>query len=260
MGVPVRQWEQRALRAGVGLVWLTTGLAVLHPAYRQIGHAYLDRLGLPDAAMVAACAAEVVLGLRVLLGPPATWVTAAQFVLVAGFTAILALLDPSLLVHPDGVLTKNLPLLAVVGTAWLLPREGWSPRAIRLLRGGMAIIWITEGLLPKILFQEPWEVQLVASSGLVRGDPAVFLRILGITEMLSGVAALLLRGRPLRWLLLAQLAALVALPLLVGWRKPLLWVHPFGPLTKNLPIISGTAVLWGRTRLPAPGPVRWLTI
>src|SRR5262249_33455540 len=128
--------------------------------------------------------------------------------------------------------------------AWLLRREGWTPRAAWLLRGGMAIIWITEGLFPKVLFQAGWEVVLVRRSGLVPGDAAAFLRLMGACEALSGVAALLLRGRPLRWLLGAQMAALVVLPVLVGWLEPRLWVHPFGPLTKNVPILVGTALLW----------------
>jgi hypothetical protein len=204
------------------------------------------RLGLPDELMFATCAAEVLLGLRVALGRATTAVTAVQVVVVGGFTAILAILEPALLVHPDGVLTKNLPLLATIGTAWLLWREGWGPRAAWLLRGGMALIWITEGLFPKILFQAGWEVALVSRSGLAWGNPAAFLRLVGACEVLSGVAALLLRGRLLRWLLGAQLAALAVLPGLVGWLEPQLWFHPFGPLTKNVPILVGTALLWRR--------------
>jgi hypothetical protein len=248
MGATAVRWEVRALCAGAAFVWLATGVAVLHPYYREVGHDYLARLGLPDGLMYVTCAAEVLLGLRVALGRPTTAIALVQAALITGFTVILACLEPALLVHPDGLLTKNLPLLAVIGTAWLLAREGWSRRATWLLRGGMAIIWITEGLFPKILFQAAWEVTLVRGSGLVRGDPAVFLRVMGACEVLSGVAALLLRGRPLRWLLAAQLAALVVLPILVGWQEPHLWVHPFGPLTKNVTILVGTAVLWARRR------------
>jgi hypothetical protein len=246
MGAAAERWEERALCGGAAFVWLATGLSALHPYYREVGHAYLARLGLPDGLMYATCAAEVLLGLRVALGRATTAVTAVQAALIVGFTVILAVLDPPLLVHPDGVLTKNLPLLATVGTAWLLRREGWTPRAAWLLRGGMAIIWITEGLFPKVLFQAGWEVALVKRSGLVFGDSVLFLRVMGACEALSGVAALLLRGRPLRWLLGAQLAALLVLPLLVGWQEPELWVHPFGPLTKNVPILVGTALLWRR--------------
>jgi hypothetical protein len=248
MGTARVDWEQRALCGGVAFVWLVTGLSVLHPYYREVGHDYLSRLGLPDSLMYMTCAAEVLLGLRVALGPPTTVVTALQVVMVAGFTVILACLDPRLLAHPDGILTKNVPLLATLGTAWLLWREGSNRRAEWLLRGGMAVIWVTEGLFPKILFPAAWEVALVARSGLVHGDAAVFLRVMGACEVVAGVAALLLRGRPLRWLLGAQLAALVVLPALVGWQEPHLWVHPFGPLTKNVPILVGTAALWRRAQ------------
>src|SRR5690349_18829885 len=119
MGAPAVRWEERALCGGAGFVWLVTGLGVLHPYYREVGNAYLARLGLPDGLMYATCAGEVLLGLRVALGRATTAVTALQVVVIAGFTAILAILDPPLLVHPDGVLTKNLPLLATIGTAWL---------------------------------------------------------------------------------------------------------------------------------------------
>src|SRR5262249_26250560 len=128
MGAVTARWEERALCGSVAFVWLATGLSVLHPDYRQGGHEYLSRLGLPDGLMYATCAAELLLGLWVALGRATTAVTAVQVALVAGFTMILAVEDPTLLVHPDGVLTKNIPLLAAVGTAWLLRREGWTPR------------------------------------------------------------------------------------------------------------------------------------
>src|SRR5262245_27549085 len=124
--------EVRWLCASVAFVWLATGLLVLHPEYRRIGSEHLAPLGLPDWVMVATCAGEILLGLRVALGRPSTWITALQFALVLGFSAILAVAAPLLLVSPFGELTKNLPLLAVLGTAWLVHREGWTPRAIWL--------------------------------------------------------------------------------------------------------------------------------
>jgi hypothetical protein len=168
--------------------------------------------------------------------------------MVVGFTVILAALEPMLLVHPFGVLSKNYPLLAMLGTCWLVSREGWSSRATWLLRCGMALVWVTEGVFPKVLFQQPMEVAVVANSGLVPMRPDVFLALLGVAQALSGVLALVLRGRWLAWLLGAHLFALVVLPALVSWQDPLLWVHPFGPMTKNLPIIAGTWVVFRRVR------------
>jgi hypothetical protein len=235
--------ETRWLRWSVAFVWLVTGVSVLHPYYQATGSAYLAPLGLPDGVMVATCLFEIVLGLRVALGRASTWITALQIVLVLGFTTILGVSHPELLVNPFGMLTKNLPLLAVVGTAWLVEREGWSQRAHWLLRAGVAVIWITEGIFPKILFQQETELAMVRRTPLLVAVPSSFLVFMGICEAASGVGVLLLRGWPLRYLLACQLVALVGLPLVAGFMDPTLWVHPFEPLFKNVPIIAATVML-----------------
>src|SRR5207245_1447016 len=127
-------------------------------------------------------------------------------------------IEPRLWVHRHGVLTKNLPLLAVILTACVLEREGWSRRALWLLRGGLALIWITEGIFPKILCQSQIERDVVANSGLVSGDPGSLLVFMGICQAASAVAVLLLRGWPLRAVLVCQITGLVILPVLVSWQ------------------------------------------
>ncbi len=237
------RFDSQLLRAGIALVWLATGLLVLHPAYREVGSFYLHRLGLPDWLMFVTCGLEVLLGLRVLLGPAATWLAILQAAMILGFTAILAFLDPMLLVHPFGYLTKNVPLLAMIGTAWLLEREGWSVRAYWLLRAGIGLIWISEGLLPKVLFQQETELRLVAESGLMAGDPGDYLFWLGLAEAASGVAVLMFPPRLMRIILACQIAALVVLPLAISWQHPELWLHPFGGMTKTVAILIGSIVL-----------------
>lgn len=243
--------DVRWLRLSVAGVWLATGFAVLHPYYRSIGEAYLEPLGLPPWVMWATCAFEVALGLWVAIAPPSRLDTALQVSMVAVFTAILAVSEPMLLASPFGVLTKNLPLVAVLVSALLVTRGGWSPRALWLLRGGVAVIWITEGIVPKILFQQQVELAVVEGSGLVPFDASLFLVILGVAQALSGVLALVLRERLLTWLLYCQASALVVLPLLVSVQDPLLWFHPFGPMTKNLPIIAGTLIAARRCSSPS---------
>lgn len=233
--------EGRALLVGVAGVWLATAVLVVHPSYREVGTEHLARLGLPSWLMFAACAGELVLGLRVAFGPPDRWLAVLQTAAVVGFTAILGVLDPMLLVSPVGVLTKNIPLLTALWAATLLAREGWTARVLWLLRAGIAAIWLTEGLLPKICFQQEWELAMSAS--LVPVDPSLLVGVLGVGQAASGIAVLLLPWGALRWLLWAQAAALVALPAMVSLQEPLLWVHPFGPLTKNLPILVGTLLL-----------------
>ena len=245
MGPPETLW----LRAGVAAVWLATGLLVAHPTYRTIGGGFLERLGLPFWLMPATCVFEVGLGLYVLLRRAGNLITLLQLSMVITFTVILATLDARLVVNPFGMLTKNVPILAAIATAWLVEREGWSRRALWLLRGGMAFIWLTEGLLPKVFFQQAEELAIVEGVGLSFGAPATVLTIIGVVQAASGVLALVLSGRALRLLLAAQIAALVLLPVVVSWQVPWLWFHPFGPFTKNVPIIFGTGVVLWRCSL-----------
>lgn len=235
---------------GIGLVWLATAAAVLHPRFAAEGGPYLDRLGLPRALMGLTCAGEAALGLWVVLRPPDRATTLLQVGAIVFFTAVLAGLEPALLVHPFGVLSKNLPLLALLLVRQRVAEAGWTPGAVGLLRAGMAAIWLTEGLFPKILFPTAYERAVVARSGLVPLDPGTFLFFMGLAQVASGLVLLCARGRLERLVLGAQAVALVLLPVLVSWPEPSLWAHPFGPLTKNAPILAGTVILlcrpWAR--------------
>ena len=237
---PFTPGDERALRGGAAFIWLITGLLVLHPHYQSIGEKHLAALGLPAGLMFLTCGAEVLLGLYLLVRPMARWLIYAQIAAIAAFTVILAVYDPQYLAHPFGILTKNIPIVACLLTLRWGRVEGWTPRVQWILRIGVALPWLTEGLVPKLLFQQAREVELVAASPFSFGDPSTFLSALGIAEVLSFFAALLLRGRPLQILLGLQAAALILLPLLVSSEIPLLWVHPFGPLTKNVPLFIGT--------------------
>jgi uncharacterized membrane protein YphA (DoxX/SURF4 family) len=232
--------DRLALRAALAFIWLATGLGVLHAYYRQIGEQALTERGLPGWLMYAACAFEVALGLRVLLGRAAGWLALLQATMIVGFTIVLALPKPQMLYDPYGVLTKNVPLLALVGTNWLVEREGWSRRAVWLLRVGMASIWLLEALLPNLIFHAPEQRQVLAESGLVFGDLDTMMFVAGVAQIASFFAALLLWGWPLRLLLAAQALGLVAICVLVTRHDPVLWFHPFGPLTKNVSILIGT--------------------
>ena len=243
---PVTPRFDRAMAFGIAVVWLWTGLSVFHPRYLEIGGVYLERLGLPLWLAPLTCAGEVALGLYVLLGRADRVTSALQVGAVAFFTVALAIPEPRMLAHPFGVLTKNIPFCTLVGTRYLASRDGWTSAARRLLRFGVGIIWITEGLLPKILFQQPWERDVVANSGLVPIDAGTFLLFMGAAQVASGLVVLAGEGRLSRVVLACQGVALVVLPILVSIQDPGLWFHPFGPLTKNVPILIGTGVLWCR--------------
>ena len=236
-----------SLRIGLALVWLATGLGVLHPYYRELGEASLKPFGLPSWVMIATCIGEILLGLRVLLGRMDAWLAALQAVLILGFTALLTATQPFLWLHPLGQLTKNLPLLAIIVLLHRLDRRGWDAPGERLLRIGMAVVWLTDGLAAQFLYGPPTP-ESAPLLALIPGDPATTIRILGVLSAASGVAVLTLRGWPRRAVLLAQIAVLALVPVVASVVEPVLWVHPFGPLTKNAPLIIGTWIAFRGVR------------
>ena len=238
------------MRWAVAFVWLATGLGVAHPYYRAVGTEYLDRIAMPSWLMVATCLGEVALAVVVARVAASSLLSALQVAAIAVFTVILALAEPMLLASPFGFLTKNIPIVALISVAWMIERDGWSRRAEWILRVGMAAIWVTEGLFPKILFQQPVELALAAQLSPIPVDPSTFLTALGAAQAASGVAALVLRGRPLAVLLWCQIAGLVLLPAIVSAKLPLLWFHPFGPMIKNVPILVGTLIVVRRCSSP----------
>jgi hypothetical protein len=93
------------------------------------------------------------------------------------------------------MLSKNVPLVALLVTTWLLQRAGWTTRAEWLLRAGMAVIWLTEGLFPKILFQQQTELDIVAALNPLPINAGGLLVFVGVCQILSAFAVLMLRGR-----------------------------------------------------------------
>jgi hypothetical protein len=241
--------DSRWLRVGIAFIWSATGLTILHPYYREQGMRYLQPLGLPEWVMWTTCTGEMLLGLLVLFGRASTWLTLLQLAVIGTFTLILSVTQPQLWWDAFGVLGKNLPLMAMIGTAWLLEREGWTVRTRWLLRVGMAMIWFTEGLLPALLMQPPELRELLTKTGLVDDAQAsLLLCVTGAAQMLSFFAVLLLRGRWLMLVVGCHALGLVAIIAMVTWYDARLWFHPLGPLTKNVSILIGTLVVLRRCR------------
>jgi uncharacterized membrane protein YphA (DoxX/SURF4 family) len=118
-------------------------------------------------------------------------------------------------------------------------------RARWALRCGLGFIWLYEGLVPKWLVPlTDLEKHVVAASGLVPNDfVEPFLRILGTLEMALGVCVL--AGLWRRSLCVVQAAIVSAFTLVIPLTTSVTTVaHPFGLLSKNIPIIGAIVALW----------------
>ena len=113
----------------------------------------------------------------------------------------------------------------------------------KLLRGSLVVVWLATAVV------SVWELH-GQSRELLAGLPTAWTEgntsWLPTAIILAGAAAdavlgLWLALRPGRKAYGAALLVMLAMTLLATAIHPAWWLHPFGPLTKNLPI---AAILW----------------
>lgn len=105
-----------------------------------------------------------------------------------------------------------------------------------LLRVSVAAMWLIAAIVSAGLYPRTESLALLRTVG-VPGDfaPAMLYAAIGI-DFALGILTLLPR-RP-RGLWTAQIALVGAYTVFLTWRLPELWLEPFGPLAKNLPILA----------------------
>ena len=112
----------------------------------------------------------------------------------------------------------------------------------RTARVALALVWLYEGLVPKILFTTRVEVDLVARSGIYWPTPRAMLWFVGACEILGGLW--LLSGRATR----VAAGLCFGLVLVVGGMcaalEPSILYHPFGGLSKNLGLLACAAAVY----------------
>jgi hypothetical protein len=118
----------------------------------------------------------------------------------------------------------------------------WLER--RYLRLSLVFVWLWTAVV------SVWELQgqsreLVFAGGIADIGMANALVLTG--AVLDAILGLWLWLRPTRLTYLLALATMVAMTLVGTVLSPYLWLHPLGPLSKNIPI---AVVLWVLARKP----------
>lgn len=104
-----------------------------------------------------------------------------------------------------------------------------------LLRFGIALVWLWSGLTSLFFYPHELSYQLLAATGVTGIAAPITLYGLALMDIALGLATLLLY-RP-RTLMSWQLAIVLIYTLVVGFMLPEFWLHPFGPLLKNIPFL-----------------------
>lgn len=122
-------------------------------------------------------------------------------------------------------------------------------KAHALAIGLLTFCWAYEGLVPKLLYPDSGETELLRTLGWFPGFERIATGALGIGELLLA-AWLPLRRRP--WLFKAQAALMCALTAAAIAAAPDSLQSPFNPLVLTIPMLGATAAaLWTREGLPS---------
>lgn len=109
---------------------------------------------------------------------------------------------------------------------------------LKLTRYTLASVWLVTGMLSLGIFPQQESLKLLAQVGLHGTIALVALFGSAVLDLLLGILTL---ARPSKMLWRAQAILVLAYSAIITIFLPVYWLHPFGPVLKNLPILL---LLW----------------
>ncbi|HYD79721.1 MAG TPA: SDR family oxidoreductase [Paucimonas sp.] len=190
--------------------------------------------------------------------PPAVWLPVPMSLMRAG--AELAARLPQRVFAPDtlrmleaGNTGDAAAMAGLLGrapkgsAAWfvgiapgMLRAEAVSGWTLPLLRATLAVVWFVTGLLSLGIYPREASLALLARVGLDGYAATMALHGAALLDCTLGIATLAAPGR-LLWR--AQMALILGYTLIISLFLPEYWLHPFGPVLKNLPILAALLAL-----------------
>ena len=115
---------------------------------------------------------------------------------------------------------------------WLLPILRWS----------IVAVWLITAIVSAGLYPVEASYDLLARTGIPPALQPLMLYGAAGFDLLLGLGIVFLSRR--RWLWLAQLALISFYTVVIAWKLPEFLLHPYGPLTKNLPMLAAIWLLY----------------
>ncbi|WP_175164631.1 SDR family oxidoreductase [Paraburkholderia fynbosensis] len=129
-------------------------------------------------------------------------------------------------------------------------REGFGASArlewlMPLIRVSIAAVWIWTAIVSAGLYPASASYALLERVGAPQMWRPLLLYGASLFDLLLGILSLWwpMRLGPRVRLWYCQIALMVLYTLLITWRLPEFWLHPYGPLSKNLPMIAALICL-----------------
>ncbi|MDO5623604.1 MAG: DoxX-like family protein [Pseudomonadota bacterium] len=113
------------------------------------------------------------------------------------------------------------------------------------LRLSLVAVWLWTAVV-SVAERHGQSLQLLQAGGV--GSSALAQAIIFAGAGLDAVLGIALWRWPRRAVLAAAGAAVVLMTVIATLMLPALWLHPLGPLSKNLPILAALWLLWKAER------------
>jgi hypothetical protein len=115
-----------------------------------------------------------------------------------------------------------------------------------LLRISIALVWIITGVLSLGVYPASESYLLLERVGIPHAWQALLLYCAALLDLLLGFATLALWRS--RWLWLVQALVMLSYMAIITLKLPEYWMHPFGPVLKNLPMLAAIWLLYEMDR------------
>jgi uncharacterized membrane protein YphA (DoxX/SURF4 family) len=140
------------------------------------------------------------------------------------------------------------PCRQFIDEGWQAPlalqaRMGWLTGLLRL---SLAVVWLLTGFVSLFVFPVDDSLALLGRAGVPQALQPLALHGAAGLDLVLGVLTLW-PLRSLRWLWAAQMLLITAYTAVITLRLPEFWWHPYGPLSKNLPMLAVLVLLWTLT-------------
>ncbi|MGJ0485369.1 MAG: NAD(P)H-binding protein [Methylomicrobium sp.] len=122
--------------------------------------------------------------------------------------------------------------------------ERWHARLYflrPLLTLSIAMVWLWTGWVSAFIYPAEESYRMLSRVGIEGGLASVVLYGASLADFVLGLA-LLFRWR-LRQVVAVQVAIMLAYMAVISIFLPEFWLHPFGPLIKNLPLLAATLIM-----------------
>ena len=128
----------------------------------------------------------------------------------------------------------------------------WSAEELRVsgmmswlqlvLRISLAAVWLVAGVVSMGVYPVEESYELLARVGITGSLAPVALYGAAALDIVFGLGTLFLQRRKFLWI--AQTTLIVVYTITITFYLPEFWLHPFGPIIKNLPILAAILVLY----------------